>query len=127
MPRGRPTKYTPDLLKKAWKYLEKWNKNGDVIPTDAALCGHIKITLETFYTWRKEKGKEEFSDIALEIDRIQKRLLINNGLIGTFTSKVASIMLSNHGIIERKEQEITLKSRRFNLNFNNFNKDDDDA
>jgi hypothetical protein len=103
---ARPTKYTPELLKKCWEYLKQWDEDGDVVPTDAALCGYIEINLDTFYSWVKDPEKHEFSDIALEIDRIQKRLLVNNGLLGTFTSKISAIMLSNHGIINKQHIDI---------------------
>ena len=33
MPGGRPTKYTPELIEKAWDYYENYEHYGDMIPS----------------------------------------------------------------------------------------------
>ncbi len=106
MPSGRPTKYTPELLKAAEEYLAgAWEDAGDVVPTVVGLAIAIGIQKSTCYAWAKEPGKERFSDILEEIENKQEQKLVNGGLEGKFVSPIAKMMLTKHGYSDKIEQD----------------------
>lgn len=107
---GRPTKYTPELVAEVEDYLETWDANGDVVPTQGGLCLRIGINRETVDAWRKEEDKQYFSDMLKRIRELQRSILIQRGLDGSFASKALSIMLSQHGLHEKTENKNTNKT-----------------
>jgi len=113
---GRPTKYTPELLEKCHIYLEKWQEIGaqhkDQIPSHIALADYLGITTTCLYEWNNHEDKKEFSDILEEINKLQQRVLLNNGLSGEFNSNITKLVLGKHGFHDKQEStvknEITL-------------------
>lgn len=116
MPAGRPTKYTPELIKAAWAYLDNYEAAGDVVPSVVGLALDIGISEETAYTWAKEEGKEEFSDILTRVKNSQQRFLLSGSLTGGYNPVIAKMMLSKHGWVEES------KTTSFNVTI-----DSDDA
>lgn len=122
-PEGRPTKYDDSIVEKAREYLEacedeeyeRVKTEGDKstsyelsvkvkIPTIEGLSLYLKVRRSTVYEWIEKY--EEFSDIVDEIMAVQAQRLLENGLSGIYNSKIAQIMLSKHGYIERKEEDV---------------------
>jgi len=101
---GRPTDYTPKLLKAAWDYVE--NHEDDLVPSVAGLCDRINITRTTAYDWAKDSEKE-FSYILDAIAKKQEAKLIKNGLDGTFNPTITKLMLTKHGYSDKIEQELS--------------------
>jgi hypothetical protein len=62
-PGGRPTDYSPEVLKKAEKYVFSAYKDEmfDEIPTVAGLTVYLKVSRETIYDWAKQESKPQFS------------------------------------------------------------------
>ena len=107
MPSGRLTDYCPEIVEKAWKYVDGgWIEAGDKVPSVAGLACEIGIHRETCYDWARDKEKA-FSDILKAIAKKQERELLNNGLSGVFNPPITKMMLSKHGYSDRVEQDIT--------------------
>ena len=98
---GRPTKYTPKLLKKAKEYAETFNS--EILPTIEGLALYLGLRRETIWAWCQDKEKEMFSNIVERILSNQGRYLVKGGLTGEWNSKIAALMLSKHGYSERHE------------------------
>ena len=108
MPVGRSTKYTPELLKAAWAYIDGgWEKAGDPVPTVVGLALEIGIDKETAYRWAKEEGKEEFSNILTRVSVMQERKLVAGGLANLFNPAITKMMLTKHGYSDKIEQNHT--------------------
>ena len=108
-PGGRPSKYTKELLESCAQYVDDWDKDGDIIPTNCGLACRINIAEDTIYAWLKDENKPEFSEYIKKIERKQKQILVNNGLGGVFNAKITTLLLSGHGVIEKTEKAVTGK------------------
>lgn len=100
---GRPTTYTSEVVEKAKEYLTNYGEAGDVIPSAVGLAKYIERSRACIYTWSKEEGKEEFSDILEEVNELQNQVLINKGLSGEFNSNITKLVLGKHGYSEKRE------------------------
>ena len=103
---GRPSKYTPELLEKAAKYMVAYKKEGDLIPSVAGLSLYLDIARSTVYDWAEDSDKEEFSDILGRILSKQESLLLNNGLSGDFNAQITKLVLGKHGYKEKHDLEV---------------------
>lgn len=104
MPAGRPSLYTPELLEKAYEYLEVWDAGGDqVIPSIAGLALHIGVCRDTCHAWVKDEEKEKFSDIYKEVMMKQEVTLANKGLTGAFNSTITKLMMTKHNYSDKQE------------------------
>jgi hypothetical protein len=107
MTRGRPSLYTPELIEKAWEYVNGgWQVAGDKVPSVAGLACEIGIHRETCHAWARDEEKD-FSDILKALAQKQERELVNNGLDGTFTPAITKMMMTKHGYSDRVEQHVT--------------------
>ncbi len=106
---GRPTKFTPELVKKAQHYLENFEEYNDAIPSVVGLALVVDVRRETLHVWAKEDGKEELSNILSQIQEKQERVLINSGLDGTFNSNITKLVLGKHGYHDKQETELSGK------------------
>lgn len=110
MPAGRPTKYTPELLEKAWEYVNgEWRNHEivpemkSVIPSHEGLAIYLEISRTCMYDWAQEEGKEEFSYILEDCNVKQKAVLLLKGLNGEFNSNIAKLALGSQGMSEKQE------------------------
>lgn len=112
-PQGRPTKLTDDVLRSAREYLEE---NGSfasqLIVTIEGLSLHLHISKETLYRWETED--EDFRDVLGELRQLQANRLIQYGLNNKYNPTITKLLLSKHGYIEKKEQDITTKGESIN-------------
>ena len=100
---ARPTKYNKAILEKANKYLKAWKDEGDMIPSIEGLSDYIKIARSTIYDWSEDENKAEFSDMLDELQSLQARTLINNGLSGEFNSNITKLVLTKHNYSDKRE------------------------
>lgn len=108
---GAPTKYTPELIKKAHQYLAEWNQpdkygETDVVPTQAALATYLNLSLSTVEKWATHKDKVDFLRVLADLDQLQHRILVNKGLAGSFNSNITKMILTNHGYSDKKEFDV---------------------
>lgn len=104
MPVGRPTKYSQEILDKAWDYVENYGDLGHVVPTVESLARAIEVHKDTVYEWNKDPEKHKFSDALRALSAVQHQKLIDNGLEGKYNSTIAKLMLTNnHGYAEKTE------------------------
>lgn len=102
---ARPTKYTPEIQKKAENYAMDFTAYGDPVPTVAGLADAIDVARSTIYLWQEEHP--EFSDTLERIDRRQEKFLISGGLTNEFNTGIAKLMLHNHGYSDRSSTDVT--------------------
>ena len=100
---GRPTKYNDDLIERAPEYLENWEAEGDLIPSQAGLAVFLKISISCVEKWSRQADKQEFLRVLDEIEVKQRSLLINRGLSGDFNSAIAKLVLGKHGFSDKQE------------------------
>lgn len=103
MPAGRPTDYTPELLDKAYTYMEKYEELGDVVPSHVGLAIYLDKSRVCLYDWAKQEDKKEFSYILDKIMDMQLRGLSNGGLSGDLNSNITKLMLGKHGYHDKQE------------------------
>lgn len=107
MTAGRPSLYTPEIIEKAWEYVNGgWQTAGDKVPSVAGLACEIGVHRDTCHVWAGNDGNE-FSDILKAIAQKQERELLNNGLTGDFVAPITKMMLTKHGYSDRVEQHLT--------------------
>jgi hypothetical protein len=114
-PGGRPTEYTPEMAKKAAKYLstckdEYLLKKGGVLvkvnlPSIAGLAIYLGVARSTIYEWKK--NVPEFSDNFEAVLAAQEKRLVDNGLSGTYNSTISKVMLTKHGYSDKQEIDHT--------------------
>lgn len=104
---GRPTKCTPELLKKAWHYLESYEEFGDAFPSDIGLADALDISSSTLYNWGNDERKTEFVEILEKINRKQQRVAWNKGLNGDYNANLVKLLLGKHGYSDKAQQEIS--------------------
>ena len=107
MTAGRPSVYTPELVKRARGYLTSYQDMGDKVPSIAGLACVLGVTRETCRAWANEPDKAEFSAILMELMQRQERALLNGGLGGAFNAPITKMMLTKHGYSDKVENDHT--------------------
>ena len=104
---GRPSKLTDAVIEQAWKYLSDTAsispRAGGMIPTKEKLALTLKVSRQTLDNWAGDSS--DFLDILNTLEQIQADTLLQHGLLGTYNSTIAKLMLSKHGYIEKSEQD----------------------
>jgi len=115
-PGGRPTKYNPEIIRKAKDYIENYESYGDIIPSIAGLCQEIDLHRDTVHTWAKDKNKKQFSDIIKALSYAQERKLLNGGLNSEFNSAITKLVLSKHGYTDNPQANQASSGITVNVN-----------
>lgn len=104
---GRPSVLTDELVEEAYLYLDETTNMsvGALLPTIEGLALRLNIRRETLYAWEKEN--EDFSNILEELRQAQAEKLMQNGLYNRYNPTITKLMLSKHGYIEEKHEDIT--------------------
>ncbi len=102
---GRPSDYTPEIVEKAWAYVNGgWEEVGDPVPSVAGLACEIGIRRVTCHAWAKDETKE-FSNILSAIAEKQERQLLRGGLSNVFNASITKMMMTKHGYSDKIENE----------------------
>ena len=107
MPAGRPSDYTPEIVEKAWAYVNGgWEEVGDPVPSVAGLACEIGIRRETCHVWANDETKE-FSNILSAIAEKQERQLLRGGLSSVFNASITKMMMTKHGYSDATKNEVS--------------------
>ena len=106
-PVGRPSLYSPELLKKANDYIDLYESLGHAIPSHKGLCIYLGIHSDTAYDWAKQEDKKDFSDTLKQIQMHQEHVLLNKGLLSQVNSSICKLALGNHGYSDKQQSEIS--------------------
>ena len=112
---GRPTDYSEEIVVKAKAYLdscvdeeiEKGTEQKPIyqvkvkLPSIAGLALHLGIARSTVYEWKKEH--KAFSDILDDILSQQEKVLLENGLSGTYNPTITKLVLGKHGYTDKQD------------------------
>jgi len=103
---GRPTKYNQEMVDRSYKYIDEYEKHGDMIPSIEGLSEILDVRRNTIYDWAKDEEKE-FSNILAKLLAKQQKVLINNGLSNTFNSAITKLVLGKHGFHDKVDTDLT--------------------
>lgn len=98
---GRPALYSDLMHLRSMVYLYDYSSQGDLIPSVAGLAVWLSVARSTIYEWAKTHGA--FSDTLESILAEQNRLALNGGITRDWSGPICKLVLSNHGMIERKQ------------------------
>jgi len=101
---GRPTKYKPEIIRKARDYLSNYKDYDDEVPSISGLAIALNIHRDTIHSWLHDDEKKEFSDIITSIMTTQEHALINSGLSSKFNSNITKLLLSKHGYHDNQDK-----------------------
>ncbi len=102
MPAGAPTKYSEDVLKLAYDYVERWAEFGTV-PQIARLALHCGISKTALYEWIKRPDRKELADVYARVKAMQEAALIDGGLTRDYDSSLSKLLLKKHGYDDKQE------------------------
>ena len=130
MPAGRPSEYKEEYIPMVTKYIKETKdkvtkgKLKVSLPTIEGFSIYLDVSKKTLYNWGGEH--KEFLHALGEIEREQKKRLLDMGLSGDYNSTIAKLILSvNHGMSEKSEVDHNVKSvGAFNFLNNGNNKPD---
>lgn len=105
---GRPTDYTPDIIKEINKYLQEAIPQNMKIPTVEGIALKLGISKDTLYEWAKRYP--EFSDALSVLKMKQKEALTEIGIFGgkEINATIVALLLKvNHDMVETQKTDIT--------------------
>ena len=79
---GRPSKYTPEVLRRAKWYRENYEEVGDAIPSLKGLACFLHIGKTTIYRWKYDPEKWQFRDTLEKISLTQGNRSIEQRAFG---------------------------------------------
>ena len=107
MPRWRPSTCTPEVVEKAWDYIDNFEEYGHAVPSTAGLCKIIDRARSTVYGWANEDPpRENFDQILDAINENQELVTFNRSLRGEYNSNIAKLLLGKHGYSDKHEADI---------------------
>ncbi len=104
---GRPTKYTPDMIKVAKDYIASCNREATELPTIEGLSLVLGVDDTTVGLWAEQNPG--FLATIKDLKAKQKTQLINDGMYGgkEVNSTMAIFLLKvNHGMIETERKQL---------------------
>ena len=107
MPRGRPSKYTPELQEAADYYAANYREFDDEVPSLVGLADALDIHTSTVHDWANHDDKPNFSDTLDKISRVQHRVALSKGLRGDFNAAITKLLLHNHGYSDKSDHALT--------------------
>ena len=101
---GRPTTFNSETLEKTKDYIEFYkSKYGDEMPSVAGLADVLDVGRQSIYDWEGNGKHKEFSYNLERLLSRQEKVLLNNGLNGSFTSPITKVSLGKHGYTDRTD------------------------
>lgn len=104
---GRPKKYNEEVQGEADYYVDNYAEFGDAIPSIEGLAEHLGVCRTTLYSWKDEIVSDEYLYTLERIASKQKRVTLNKGLTGDFSSVIAKLVLANHGMHDKQDSTLS--------------------
>lgn len=104
---GRPTLYTPEVIKQINEYLKTAVPENMQIPTVEGIAIRLGISRDTLYEWAKVH--KEFSDTIDLLKMKQKEALVQTGIFGgkeVNATIIALLLKVNHDMIETERKQL---------------------
>lgn len=105
MPKGRPTKYSDEVLEGAKDYLKNFRELGDMIPSVVGLADELCVTPKTLYNWSEKHP--DFLHMLERINSKQHRTLLSGGLSGEMNSNITKLVLAKHDYSDKTQTDVT--------------------
>ena len=105
MPKGRPTKYSDEVLEGAKDYLKNFRELGDMIPSVVGLADELCVTPKTLYNWSEKHP--DFLHMLERINSKQHRTLLSGGLSGEMNSNITKLVLAKHDYSDKQAVDAT--------------------
>ena len=104
MKEGRPTKYDPAFVDKAYEYAEGgWEKCNHNHPSVIGFARSLRVARSTIYKWAQEHP--EFSDTLEHIGSEQEFTVLDKALVGDYVAPIAKLVLANHDYSDKVQQD----------------------
>jgi hypothetical protein len=116
MKNGRPSKLTPELIKKAETYIascvdkfeidmstKKILNIGVNLPKMEGLASYLGVSRRVLYNWGEIN--KDFMHILEAVNQEQVKRLIDGGLSGKYNATIAKLVLAKHGYKEESTVE----------------------
>lgn len=104
MPHGL-SKYSPEVLAKAWEYLAGGYEAYDAFPSQVGLARVLDVTRMTINNWTRDPTKPEWAHFIEQLSCEQERVLLNKGLVGDFNATITKLALAKHGYHDKLEHQ----------------------
>lgn len=129
VPQGAHSLLTPEMMGKAKGYLStctdsiEFTDRGAVafvevnLPSIVGLAIYLDVDKSTVYSWSDSTSDQyngEFALIVRQVHKAQEKVLLDKTLGGLYQTKVAGMLLSKHGYVEKTETDITTKGESIN-------------
>ena len=110
---GRPSKYSPEMLKETEKYLEEAVPENMDLPMVEGLAIRLNVSKQALYRWAKKH--KDFRNALRRLKMLQKLRLAKIGIYGgkEINATIVALMLRvNHKMVETTKQDITSKGEK---------------
>ena len=97
--KGRPTKYTPELIAKAQSFVDR--ADGLMLISELAL--ELEVSRDTIREWGTGGAHPDFSVIYEKLNAKQESMLIRGGLFGDYNANITKMMLGKHGYSDKQD------------------------
>lgn len=102
---AKPTKYTPELIETAWRYIEQYREHDDAFPSVVGLAKVLGVTRRVLHMWTHDAEKEEWRELMDTLSSEQERVCLNNGIRGNFNPVITKLVLAKHGYHDKAAVE----------------------
>jgi len=113
MKKGRPSKYSQEMLKETEKYLEEAVPENMDLPMVEGLAIRLNVSKQALYRWAKKH--KDFRNALRRLKMLQKLHLAKIGIYGgkEINATIVALMLRvNHKMVETTKQDITSKGEK---------------
>ncbi len=108
MPAGRPTKLDKKMLERAVEFLDGgWKDGVAVYPGITGMAIYLNLFRDTVVDWENHPEKSDlhkkFSCVVKAVRDLKRYYISQKGLKGELQPRICGILLSQVGIVEKKE------------------------
>ena len=121
MKKGRPSKYSQEMLKETEKYLEEAVPENMDLPMVEGLAIRLNVSKQALYRWAKKH--KDFRNALRRLKMLQKLHLAKIGIYGgkEINATIVALMLRvNHKMVETTKQDITSGGEKMTINVTSY-------